>query len=214
MNVSADCVHGHSFLSVYLLLACVCARLHCAFVEVRVSLCWTWRVIAAFVDCWRQVVSHLVTAGKREGWGGFGDRGVLSGGGRDGCTPPSITHGWNIVEGMSLIFILRELLTQKNNFYRSNNILLYWDHFNLLLVMVMISWYGNLFTAKQNLQNQLAHRRRPRWKFCSQLWPPHFWRNSFLFSFGRKKSSPGVKSRFKICPLFQVELMRVICTKP
>ena len=82
-----------TFLSVCLLLACVCACLHCAFVEVRVSLCWTWRVIAAFVDCWRQVVSHLVTAGKREGWGGFGDRGVLSGGGRDGCTPP-INHTW------------------------------------------------------------------------------------------------------------------------
>lgn len=38
-------------------------------------------------------MSHLVTAGKREGWRGFGDRGALSGGGKDGCTPPSITHG-------------------------------------------------------------------------------------------------------------------------
>lgn len=75
----------------------VCTRY--AFVEVWVSLCWTWRVIAAFVDCWRQVVSHLVTAGKREGWRGFGNRGVLSGRGRDGCSPPSITHGWTAGTG-------------------------------------------------------------------------------------------------------------------
>lgn len=53
---------------------CVCVVWVCArgctvhLFMCRVSLCWTWRVIAAFVDCWRQVVSHLVTAGKREGW--------------------------------------------------------------------------------------------------------------------------------------------------
>lgn len=91
-----DCVHGHSLLfcgDLLHLCVCVCMWVHCAFAEEWVSLCWTWRVIAAFVDCWRQVVSHLSTAGKREGWRGFGDRGVLSGGGRDGCTPPS-NHTW------------------------------------------------------------------------------------------------------------------------
>lgn len=88
--------YAHPFL---LLCWCQCLWVHCVFVEVWVSLCWTWRVIAAFVDCWWQVVSHLVTAGKREGWRGFGDRRVLSGGGRDGCTPLSITHGWTAGAG-------------------------------------------------------------------------------------------------------------------
>lgn len=38
-------------------------------------------------------MSHLVMAGKREGWGGSGDTGVLNGGRREICTPLSITHG-------------------------------------------------------------------------------------------------------------------------
>lgn len=73
------------------------------------------------------------------------------------------------MEGMSLIFILRELLTQKNNVYKSNNILFHGVCLNLLSVMVMISWYGNLFTAELNLQKQLAQQKSKRDKFCSQL---------------------------------------------
>lgn len=55
-------------------------------------LCLTWRVIAAFVDCWRQVVSHLVTAGKREGWRGFGDGNVELW--RKKWIHPTINHTW------------------------------------------------------------------------------------------------------------------------
>lgn len=79
-------MHGHSFLCKSPAFVCVGVFM------CRVSLCWTRKVIAAFVDCWQQVLSHLVTAGKREGWRLLGHRSAERR--RKGWMQPSINHTW------------------------------------------------------------------------------------------------------------------------